>query len=791
MYGKNTFQSDFKQLLMIIIILLCHNSIIHSQSYSVPFFPDGTYDKSIPAPLEVLGFPIGEKPVSYEEAVHYIKTLANASPRVQIFEAGETFEKRTLYYLIISSEENCKRLDTIRENLALLADPRKLLSEDKVQEIIDNTPAVAWMMYSIHGDELSGVDASLQLAYQLAAGTDPLTEWIRRELVVGIDPMENPDGRARYLAQMQQWGGSMISTDAQSIKHTGVWPWGRTNHYLFDLNRDWFILANPESRARVKALRTWHPQVVVDAHEMGSYDTYLFNPPREPFNHNFHSSIFEWWNKFSADQAKAFDRYGWSYYSREWNEEWFPGYGTSFLTLMGAVGILYEQAQTDGSTIKRPDGTELTASEAIHHQFTSSMANITTTLENSKTLLLNYYNIKKDAIQSFRKNDVQVYYIDPSKNPSRAHCLVERLLMIGIEVETLDEATQLAKLNTYRESGSRTKTLPKGTYVIRTSQPLRPVINSILEFDPRMTTAFVQSEREYLEKGKGTRLYDPCAWSMLLAYDVDAYTSTETPRAKTTAIYQIQQTTGEVTKQQPAYGYLIDYRDDHAVDALLQLFAKDYQIRSAREPFIIEGRSYPRGTLLIRNHENPSSLASDIQNIARTTQMVIYGVDTAQCTEGPDLGGGEFILLEAPRVALLTGPEISSYSFGTLWYMMDYELQMRHTILNHDNLGNADLRKYNVLVMPSSGSYKRILGDDGLKKIKDWVSDGGTLIAISSASAFLADSTTAFSKVKIRRQALEELEQYKQAVLLEDKAGKTQVDSLAIWEKGTVQKEET
>ena len=791
MYGKKTILQFTKQFLPIVIVSFFHNGLIHSQSYTLPFFPDGTYDSSVPTPEDVLGFPIGEKPANYEEVVRYIKTLAETSTKVQLFEAGETYEKRTLYYLIISSEENMKRLDTIRENLALLADPRKISSDGEVQQIIDDTPAVAWIMHSIHGNELSGTDSSLQLAYQLAAGTDPLTEKIRRELVVGIDPMENPDGRERYLAQLQQWGGIMTSNDVQDIKHTGTWPWSRTNHYMFDLNRDWFILAHPESRARVNAIRTWNPQVVVDAHEMGSLSTYLFNPPREPFNHNFHPSIFEWWNTFSVDQAKAFDRYGWSYYSGEWNEEWFPGYTTSLVTLMGSIGILYEQAQTDGSTVKRPDGTELTSREAIHHQFISSMANITTTLENRKTLLRNYYTIKKDALESFGKNDVRVYYIDPSKNPSRVERLIKQLQILGIEIDTLDEATQLSKLTSYRESGLQAKTLPKGTYVIRTAQPLRPVINSILEFDPRLTTAFVQSEREHLEKGKGTRLYDPCAWSMLLAYDTDAYTSTETPKIKTTALTHIPQISGEVTNAQPAYGYLIDYRDDRAVDALLQLFAGDFQVRMSREPFTIEGRLYPRGTLLIRNHENKASLTQDIQEIARSTQTVIYGVDTAQSTKGPDLGGGEFILLEAPRVAMLTGSAINSYSFGTVWFMMDYQLQMRHTILDYEALSYTDLRKYNVLVMPNSGSYKRILGDAGLKKLKDWVSGGGTLIAIDGAAAYLADSTSAFSNVKIRRQALDELESYKCAVMLEDQAGTTQIDSLSIWEHGTLQKEET
>jgi len=758
-----------------------------SQEYTTPFYPDGTYESGIPSPEEVLGFPVGERPALYEEVVRYIKTLADQSDRVLLFESGETYEHRTMYYLVVSSEENLARLtDIVEGGVAKLADPRTLSSDNEAQSLIDSIPAVVWMMYSIHGDEFSGTDSSLQLAYQLAAGTDPATEQIRRKLVVGIDPMENPDGRERYIAQMRQWSGSSYNTDSQSIQHTGAWPWGRTNHYLFDLNRDWFIQAHPESRARVRTLLRWNPQVVVDAHEMGSFDTYLFNPPREPIHPNIHRSIRNWWKIFSADQAKAFDRYGWSYYTREWLDDWFPGYGTSFPSLYGAVGILYEQAQTDGTPIKRPDGTVLTFREAVHHQLTSSLANITTAADNNKALLRNYYEMKKEALSTRKKGDIQTYYINPEKNPARARKLVERLLMLGIEVETTGEAVQLKNLRSCWSTEPVKRTLPQGTYVIRLTQPLRPLINSILEFDPRMTTAFLQSERESLEKGRGTRMYEASAWSMLLAYDVDAYVSTDTPAVGTVMIDIVSEPDGHVVNPEPAYGFIIDYRDDSAVDALIDLFEKGYTVRSAKKPVTIEGRSFSRGSLLLRVQENPGSLNEDLREVARTAHTNIYGVDTALSQEGPDLGGREFQLLAAPRIALLTGPSISMYSFGTLWYMLDHELNCRHTVINSTYLNSLDLRKYNVLIMPSAGSspetYRRILGDSGLKKIKDWVSDGGTLIGVGAGAVFLADSTTVFSKVKLRRQALGELDLYRDAVQREDSAGTAQVDSLTVWE---------
>ena len=782
MSGKHFCHQTLLLIVSIAALMLSQN--VRAQITDTSFFPDGTYDSTIPPPEEVLGFPIGERPSRYEETVRYITTLAESSPRVRLFESGKTYENRTLYYLMIGSEDNISRLDTISEAMAKLADPRIITSDSQVEALIDETPGIAWMMYSIHGDEFSGVDSALQLAYQLAAGTDPLTEKIRRELVVGIDPMENPDGRERFLAQMQQWQGRVSSSDGQSIQHTGVSPWGRTNHYLFDLNRDWFILEHPESRARVKVLRKWHPQVVVDAHEMGSYDTYLFNPPREPINSNIHSSILEWWKTFSVDQAQAFDRYGWSYYTREWHEDWYPGYGTSFPSVLGAVGILYEQAQTDGSSIKRPDGTLLTFRDAVHHQFISSLANITTAADNSKALLRNYYTIKKESVIPPKKGEIQAYYIDPGKNPTRARRLVERLLLHGIEIDVTNEAVSMKKLRSFRDKEPSAKTLPAGTYVIHLEQPLKLLINAILEFDPRLTTAFLQTEREHVEKGKGTRLYEASAWSMLLSYDVDAYVSTETPPEQTTQLNGVTEPKGKTVNRRPGYGYIIDYRDDNAIDALISLFEKGYAVRLAMKPFRIDGHDFSRGSLLVRVHENPSSLIDDIGDVAQTAHVHIYGIDTALAQVGPDLGGREFRLLTAPKIAVLTGPSISSYSFGTIWFLLDYELECHHSILNYNYLSSFDLRKYNVLVMPSAGieSYRRILGDSGLKKIKDWVAGGGTLISTGNGSAYLADSTTAFSKVNLRRQALTELPLYKKAVDWEKSAGKTVVDSLELWE---------
>ncbi len=279
-------------------------------NYDVPMWPGGTYLPEIPTSESILGFAVGSRPAEHREVSAYFHHLAESSERMILLSHGETYEGRELIHAIFSSPENLARLDEIKTGLAQLADPRAT-TQVEADRIVTNSPAVVWAGYSIHGDELSGTDAAIQTAYQLAAGTDTLTETILNNLIIIIDPMENPDGRDRFLAQMKSLNSAVPSVDARSLQHGGFWPWGRTNHYWFDLNRDWFSVVHPETRGRVETIIEWHPQVVIDAHEMGIHSNFLFSPPREPYHPTMTANIRKWWKRFGTDQGAAFDRYGW------------------------------------------------------------------------------------------------------------------------------------------------------------------------------------------------------------------------------------------------------------------------------------------------------------------------------------------------------------------------------------------------------------------------------------------------------------------------------------------------
>ena len=297
---------------------------------TVPFYPGGSYDETIPKPNDYLMHPASQWPAHYLEVINYLKTLAEASDRVLIETHGTTHEGRDLYNVFVGLPEYISNLENIRQKSARLASAEGFRTTADMDALISDLPATAWMGYSIHGDEVSGVDAAVQLAYHLAAGTDSATMHLLENVVIVIDPIQNPDGRERYLSMLETYKSHVPNYDRHAQQHNGIWPWGRGNHYLFDLNRDWILVSQPETEGRIATILKWNPQLVVDAHEMGSNATYLFSPPRQPINYNTAENVYKWWDIFSDEQSNAFDKRGWPYYTKEWHEHWYPGYGSGW-----------------------------------------------------------------------------------------------------------------------------------------------------------------------------------------------------------------------------------------------------------------------------------------------------------------------------------------------------------------------------------------------------------------------------------------------------------------------------
>lgn len=772
----------------IVSILLATSGLLPTQATEpstalLPFWPEGTYQAGISTPEEVLGFCVGTRPIEQDGLERYLQTLASQSKRLQLRQAGTSWEGGTLHYLVISSEENLARLDAIKTNIDQLSDPRTLAAA-QAQTLIEDLPAIAWMAYSIHGNETSSTEAAVQLAYQLAAGTDSTTLSLLNNLIIIIDPLQNPDGRARAVQYWRQWRGPVLNGDIQSLHHSGGWPGGRGNHYLFDLNRDFLPLTQPETRAHVAAVNDWHPQLFVDSHEMGGLDTYLFSPPREPIHPQVTAKIRNFWKLFSGDQARWYDRYGWRYYTRDWHEQWYPGYADAWILFGGCVGILYEQARVEGSMIKQLDGQVLTYREAVHHHFISSMSNLMTAAANRRALLQNFYDTRLAAVKASPRLAQKALVIDPAQHPQRAAAMIEGLQLLGVEVSQTTEAVKGVSGRDYWGRPAPA-TLNAGVYVIDLNQPLAALVKALCEFDPHMLTSTLQEERKSLEKQGESRIYDVTAWSLPMAYGVDAYWLSQLPSVKRMRMNQVGKETPSLQQTASPFAYLLNYKQDRAAHAGLELLQRGYTVYAAEKPFTMDRQVFAAGTLVLFVSKNPSDLRDVLSEIAAKHHLDITPSNTGLVHEGLDLGSSQYALLKTPRIALLANTPVSSTNMGEIWFMVEQELQARHSLLDIQRLGNLQLDLYNVLVLPSiwgeTQQLKNILGKNGMERLKRWIEEGGTLIAMGSSAVFAADSSVKWSQVRPRSQALDQLQLFKQYTERQRRAEKPVIDSLALW----------
>ena len=314
-----------------------------------------TFDPAIPTLRSVLGYDFGERITRHGEMERYLNAVAAVSPRIQVRQIGQTYEGRALYYVIISSKENMSRLDDLRQANLQLADPRTI-TPSQADAIISGHPVFVCLSYSVHGNEHSGVEAALAMIYYLLASNDAETQELLKNVVVIIDPMQNPDGRERFIQYFYSTSGKTPNPDLNAAEHNQVWPSGRTNHYMFDMNRDWVVMSQTETQARIAAYRQYQPQVMIDLHEMGENATYFFPPPAAPINPNLPRSVPDWWSILGKAVASEFDRNQVDYFTQERFDYWYPGYGDSWPTYNGALSGTFEQGSVRGLVAKRRDG---------------------------------------------------------------------------------------------------------------------------------------------------------------------------------------------------------------------------------------------------------------------------------------------------------------------------------------------------------------------------------------------------------------------------------------------------
>jgi hypothetical protein len=755
-------------------------------AYTAEFFPGASYDESIPSPDQLLGQKHGTRLAHHAEVLDAFRVWTKASPRMTLHTFGQTHEGRELCYAVITSPENQSKIDRLRENHAKLADPRGL-GVSEAQSIIDDDPAVAWMGYSIHGDELSGTDASLAIAYHLISSQDAKVRALLNDLVIIIDPCLNPDGRERIIGMVEQSAGYTPNLDYASM-HRGRWPFGRGNHYLFDMNRDWIAGSQPETRARWKAVLDWNPQLFVDAHEMGSLDTFLFYPQAAPFNPELPENTVKWQTKFADAASQDFDAEGWSYYTREWADAWGPFYSDAWGSLTGAVGILYEQASTAGFQLRRASGEILTYREAVHHQVVASMANLETLRVNRSEILTDYLANKRKNVSAETEGNELSLAVIPHGNVSRMQDLRRILDGQRLEYSVIATGATLRSARSARGVAAEEVDLPDGTLILPARQPQRQLLRAFFEFDPQIDSATLKLEREELERKNISKMYDVTAWSLPHALDLDAWWGTldETKmRApdERAATGLTADSEGSQSKNRTVYGWVVDGTSDSSVAFAARAMEAGLPVYASDVEFQVEDKHWPRGSLLVRRGETQRSIEEVEHLVGRAAEK--SGAQASRVYSGrapgtgPDLGGGHFQLLARPRVALLANSPVDSSTYGHLWHHIDVVLGLPFSIIDTQSLGSTDLRRYNVLVLPPGGY------DSVIEPIKDdlanWVLGGGTLIACGDSAAMLSSGRLAMSSVSLRRDALEDLDVYARALQRERDSQEIEIDEKLIW----------
>jgi len=696
-------------------------------------FPGGRYDTGIPTPYEITSHRFGELHTFYWEMENFLDAVAEASDRVIVRSYGKTYQGRKLYTVIISSPENLRRLEEIRAANLKLTDPRKTSAAD-AEKTADWMPSIVWLGCNIHGNEVSATESAIRTVYQLAAGTDDVTQNILRNVVTIIDPCQNPDGRERYVNYQRSITTLKSHPQNDDVEHQNPWPGGRTNHYLFDLNRDFFLKTQTESRQKAVAYHRWMPHVFADLHEMGSNATYFFAPPMDPYNQWVTAFHFKWWDIIAEGNAAAFDRFGWGYYTKESFDAFYPGYGVSYPSINGATGMTYEEASSSGVSIMRNDGTVLTLREASWHHFTASMATLKTVADRRRERVLDFYRYFATALDEAKEEPIKEIILLPGHDPHITAKLIGNMLLEKVEIGRAVEPFSNKRATAYMTGQAARQSFPAGSYVIGLNQPQMRLIRALLAPESPISPQFIEEERERQEKREGSHFYDVTAWSMPLTYGIDAYWTGEPSAVKTEPVTAAPEFSGRVIGGQARQAYLIPYNTLAASKMLIRLTAENYRVRIARKEFTINGTTWHAGTLVVRVNRNPASLHDRIAGLARAFGVDVTAVNTGLSSAGVDLGSNNMAAIRQPKVALVTEPPAASYSYGAMHYLFEREFDLPFTRITADRLDR--LEGYNVVVLPG-GNYGSALSEDRLNGFKSWIRRGGTVVAVSGATSWL------------------------------------------------------
>ena len=666
-----------------------------------------TYGESVPRPEQVLGYLLGTRHTEPHRVVEYFRAVSESSDRVTVAEHGRTHEDRPLIHAVVTSPENHARLRSILENNRRLSETPWSMEQSDMESM----PAIVVLGYSVHGNEASGTEAALLTLYHLAAGSGPAVQSLLDSLVVLIDPMLNPDGRDRFVDWVNRNRGAAHTTDRQDREHREPWPGGRTNHYWFDLNRDWLPARQPETQARLRLYHEWRPQLVADFHEMGGDATYFFQPGVPSRTHpNTPPRNQELTGMIAGYHARALDQLGQLYFTQEVFDDFYYGKGSTYPDVNGAVGILFEQASPRALESETANG-PLHYALTVRNQFATSLSTLNAARDLRLDLLSHQREFYADAPRFAEELGVAGYLLALEPGRLRALELASLLQRHRIQVHELGEALSVG--------GRRFD--PGQALIVPAAQPQSRLIDAMLS----SRTTFSDS-----------LFYDVSAWTLPHAFDVDVrpIEGSDLPIGRLwSASGQVGQV--PVVLDPEAVAFLVEW-DGLATARFLSILQNaGLRVRLMTRSFTARTdgnlKDYPAGVLVIPVRQNglsEDSTRAAVLGSARHAGVVVYSTGTALTPEGPDLGGSSSTVLSQPAVALLTGPGTSSTRTGEVWEFLSAYLDVRVSLLDLDRLDSADLSSYDVVVF-AGGSTP----DSSLAPLEAWMRAGGRLIAAGSA----------------------------------------------------------
>ncbi len=754
--------------------------------YGIDIYPPGTdHDPALTTPDDFLGFPVGQRTATSAQIEAYSRLLAQESERVELVEYGRSFEDRPLVYLVIGTSDNLERGDQIKEGMARLADPRGLSSRQR-NRLIEELPAVAWMAYSIHGNESSGADAALAVMYHLAADRSEATAAMLDELIVIIDPNMNPDGRERFVNAVTQTRGAQPNVDDQSLVHAGYWPYGRGNHYLFDLNRDWIYARHPETRGRMPHIIDWRPMLFVDAHEMGAQDTYLFSPAREPHNPHLPPYRRAMGDVFADDMARAFDEFGYPYYSGEWHEDWYPGYTDAWASLRGAQGILYEQARIAEDGVQRHTHL-ISYRQSVHHQMLASFANLETLRRERVEMLTAFANDRARSVSTDSPYAERSFVFLPSANHGRMADLKELLRIQGFEVHRVNSRKTVETAIDLLGREIEEVELPAGTLVLRNRQPEARLIAAMFEFDPQMSSSALRAERERLLKEGRSTIYDTTGWNIPMMFGLKTLTVPEhlDDDLELLDLDEVLTTEHRFPDRADSIALVVSGADDRAVALAARLLERGLEVRASRKASALDGVDLPVGSIAVTRDDNRNreDWKQVVERAAAELGLRVHAISHGRAPgDLADLGGHEWRVLTQPRIALISRGANNMLDFGAVWYLLDHRIGIRHSHLDENRAGNMDLRRYNVIYLPDR--WGRSQPPAGLmSQLEDWVRAGGTLIAVGGSARAILGAEEPMVSTRLLDAVLDDgLESYQDAIHREWRAAEQPLPSRdVIW----------